>query len=210
MPELCRICHSRRPKRQCPGIQGEICALCCGDQREVNIACPLDCEHLREARLHEKGTELDRDRLPNKDIRISQEFINEHQELALFCMFTLADAALRTPGAVDADVLKVVEALIKTYRTRESGLLYETKTEDRVAARVQDHFERSMQNRQTERAAAGQEPDGNPAVLGCLAFIERSFLTQQNGRPRGRAYIDFLRLRLKIPLSQEDAGLLAS
>src|ERR1700757_3643070 len=98
MQELWRICHTRRPKRHCPGIGGDICSLCCGDQREVNISCPLDCQYLQEARIHEKPIEISRNALPNKDIRLSENFLHEHQDLVLFCSFTLADAALRTPG----------------------------------------------------------------------------------------------------------------
>ena len=61
-----------------------------------------------------------------------------------FCTFTLVDAALRTPGAVDSDVLAALAALIRTYRTSESGLVYETRAEDRVAAAVQELFERRL------------------------------------------------------------------
>ena len=176
--------------------------MCCGNQREVNIFCPLDCQYLREARLHEKPPAIDPKNLPNSDIRIHEQFLRDHEELVLFCTFTLADAALRTPGAVDSDVLAALAALIRTYRTSESGLVYETRAEDRVAAAVQELFERSLADFQKTR----QEKEGlssfrNAEVLGVLVFLERSALTNQNGRPKGRAYIDFVRERLNI--SQE-------
>jgi len=53
----CAICQTRRPRRFCPGVRGEICSLCCGAEREVTVDCPLDCEFLREARRHEKAPE---------------------------------------------------------------------------------------------------------------------------------------------------------
>jgi len=202
MAELCRICNTRRARRRCPGIHGDICAVCCGNQREVNIFCPLDCQYLREARLHEKPPAIDPKGLPNSDIRIYEQFLRDHEELVLFCTFTLADAALRTPGAVDSDVLAALAALIRTYRTSESGLVYATRAEDRVAAAVQELFERSLADFQKTR----QEKEGlssfrNAEVLGVLVFLERSAITNQNGRPKGRAYIDFVRERLNI--SQE-------
>ena len=49
------------------------------------------------------------------------------KSLLLFCMVSLVHAALRTDSATDADALEALEALIKTYRTVESGLLYETR-----------------------------------------------------------------------------------
>jgi hypothetical protein len=211
MPELCRICHARRPKRHCPGVEGDICSLCCGDQREVNISCPLECPHLQDARQHEKPFEFDRSSVPNKDIRLTEDFIREHDELILFCLFTLADGALRTPGAVDSDVLKAVAALIRTYRTRESGLEYETKADDRVAAAVQEHFERSMKDFQQQRKeSAGLSPYRDAEILGGLAFAERTAFTQQNGRPRGRAFIDYTRQRLNIPMPQTAPSVLVS
>jgi hypothetical protein len=112
---------------------------------------------------------------------------------------------------VDSDVLKAVEALIRTYRTRESGLLYETKAEDRVAAAIQDHFERSLADFERQRASEpGVAAYRNAEILGSLVFVERSALTHVNGRPRGRAFIDYTRQRLNIPLPVVASGLIAS
>jgi len=211
MPELCRICHTRRPKRHCPGIGGDICPLCAGDQREVNVPCPLDCPYLAEARLHERPLEIDRNTLPNKDVRLTEEFIRDHQELILFCSFTIADGAMRTPGATDVDVLTALDALIRTHRTLESGLVYETKAADRVPAEVQQFFEKSLADFQKRRESEeGHSPYRNAEIIGALVFLERSAFTQRNGRPRGRAFIDFVRTRLNVPIPQQSTGLLVS
>jgi hypothetical protein len=194
MPEPCRLCNTRRPKRRCPGIEGDICAPCCGDQREVTISCPLDCSYLREARLHEKPAEVDRAAVPNPDIRLNDDWLHDHEELVLFSLFTFADAALRTPGAVDSDILAAVEALIRTYRTLDAGLVYETKPDDRVAAAVQEQFERSLADFQKQRAEKEGRSHFRPAeILGCLAFVQRTGLVHRNHRPRSRAFIDFIR-----------------
>lgn len=209
MAELCRICNTRRARRRCPGIHGDICAVCCGNQREVNIFCPLDCQYLREARLHEKPPALDLKNLPNSDIRVDEQFLRDREELVFFCTFTLADAALRTPGAVDSDVQAALDALIRTRRTSESGLVYETRAEDRVAAAVQELFERSLADYQKEREAKeGVAPFRNAEILGVLVFLQRSAIASQNGRPKGRAYIDFVRERLKIGSETEAKGVL--
>ena len=50
----CAICHTRRPRRYCPGVRGHICPVCCGTERENTVSCPLDCPYLREARVREK------------------------------------------------------------------------------------------------------------------------------------------------------------
>lgn len=185
--------------------------MCCGDQREVNISCPLDCEYLQEAHLHERPALVERGSFPNKDIRLSEEFVRVHDELILFSMFTLVDGALRTPGAVDGDVLKALEALIRTYRTRESGLVYETKAEDRVAAAVQDHFERSLSDLEKQRTSeVGVSAYRTAEILGSLVFVERSAMTHVNGRPRGRAFIDYTRKQLNIPVPGVSSGRMVS
>ena len=211
MSDPCRICHTRRPKRHCPGIEGDICPQCCGDQREVNVACPFDCPYLAEARLHERAPEIDASELPNKDVRLTEEFVREHQDLILFSSFTLADAAMRTAMATDADVISALDALIRTRRTTESGLVYETKAADRVAAEVQELFDKSLADFQKRRETdEGRTPYRNAEILGALVFLERSAFAQRNGRPRGRAFIDFLRTRLNVPVAQPSGGLLVS
>jgi hypothetical protein len=199
MPELCRICNTRRARRHCPGIGGDICSICCGDQREVNISCPLDCEYLREARLHEKSSPIDPKSLPNQDVRLTEQFLHDHEELVYFCSFTIADAALRTPAAVDVDLQNALDALIRTHRTLDSGLVYETRPGDRVAASIQELFERSLAEFQKARGSEqGLAPYRDAELIGALVFLQRSALTYTNGRPKGRAYIDFLRVRLRI------------
>jgi len=212
MAELCRICQTRRPRRYCPGVQGEICSLCCGEQREVTIQCPLDCPFLQEARLHEKpAAERDRESLPNQDIRVPESFIREHEELVLFCFVTLVEGALQTSGAIDADLLTALDALIQTYRTTESGLIYETRPDDRVAGAIQDAFENSLNAFEKERHERQALSAYRPAeILVCLVFVQRAALMGVNGRPRGRAFIDATRLRLNIPIPKIRSTLLVS
>ena len=62
--------------------------------------------------------------------------------MLLFGVYSLVKAALRTPGAIDADVLQAVDALIKTQRTSQSGLVYETRAENSIAAAVQRGIQR--------------------------------------------------------------------
>ena len=119
MPEtnLCKICGKRRARRHCPAVHGDICAICCGTEREVSLSCPLECEYLQEAHRREKPMPIDEKQLPDPDIPVTEEFLRDHEELLLFCMVSLVEAALRTSSATDADALEALDALIKTYRT---------------------------------------------------------------------------------------------
>src|SRR5664279_1943712 len=100
----CKICAIRRPKRSCPAVSGEICSICCGQQREMTLDCPLDCEYLEEARKHEAENQVNPDEFPNQDVRLSDKFLRDNEELLVVVGRAVLMAGLGTPGAVDFDV----------------------------------------------------------------------------------------------------------
>jgi hypothetical protein len=190
---LCKLCGQRRAKRACPAVQGNICSICCGTEREVSLSCPLECEYLREAHRREKPVPVDPKDISDRDIEVSEEFIRSHEELLLFSVYSLVQGALRTPGAVDTDVLQTLEALIKTYRTTESGLFYETRPENALAAAIQRVFSDSLADFQKVKEEQEQEtPARNAELLTMLVFLRRIGQQNSNGRPRGRMFVDML------------------
>src|SRR5215472_15830654 len=132
----CKICNTRKPRRYCPGVGGDICSICCGSEREVTVDCPLDCAYLVEARQHENPPVVSAGPLPNQDVRISEEFLRDHEPLLIFLGAKLLEASMATAGAVDSDVQEALETLIRTYRTLESGLYYETRPNNLLAAGI--------------------------------------------------------------------------
>src|SRR5579859_17888 len=49
---LCPLCGIRRARRGCPALGKQICAVCCGTKRLVEIRCPSDCSWLASSREH--------------------------------------------------------------------------------------------------------------------------------------------------------------
>jgi len=191
----CAICHIRRPKRFCPGVGGDICTICCGTEREVTVDCPLDCEYLRDAHRHEKITATDPHDFPNQDIRVTEEFLRDHESLLLFLAGTLVEAALATAGAVDFDVREALDALVRTYRTLQSGVYYETRPTNPIAANICRLAQEAIATfRKEEPERTGMTRTRDSDVLTLLAFLQRLELDNNNGRKRGRAYLDFLRV----------------
>src|SRR5436190_12898073 len=133
---LCKICETRRPKRACPAVGADICSQCCGREREVTLNCPLDCVYLQEARKHERPADVNPAEFPNQDIRVSEAFLRENETLVVAMGRAVLQAGLETAGAVDSDVAEALAALIRTYRTLESGLYYETRPDNMVAAEL--------------------------------------------------------------------------
>ncbi len=182
----CKICSTRRAKRACPAVHGDICAICCGEQREVTLSCPLDCGFLREAHRHEKAVTVPAEQISNPEINITEDFIRSEEELLLFCVYSLLQACLRTSHAVDTDCLAALAALIKTHHTAESGLIYETRAENTVAASIQQKFSASLKDYKSERPPTEE-------IFKMQVFLHRIGQQNQNGRPKGRMFIDLLR-----------------
>jgi hypothetical protein len=189
----CAICHVRKPRRHCPGVQGEICTICCGTEREVTVDCPLDCPYLQEARRHEPPGELDPESVPNRDIDVPEGFLHDREPLLAAAGHALLQAAGET-GAVDQDVREALEALIRTHRTLESGLYYQTRPEHRTAGQIYEAIEAGLKEyRQAETERLGMSHTRDADVLRLLVLLQRVELTRANGRPKGRACLDSLR-----------------
>jgi len=189
----CAICQTRRPRRFCPGLSGEICSVCCGTEREVTVSCPLDCEYLREARKHDKPLSLEGIEIPNKDLRITEAELLDREELLAFVATCVLRAAFRMPGVVDHDIREALDALIRTYRTLQSGVYYETRPTNPLAAGVCAIVQSELAEYRKEETRSGITRTRDSDVLRILVFLQHLELDRNNGRQRGRAFLDALR-----------------
>jgi hypothetical protein len=189
------LCERKRAKRHCPGVGGEICPGCCGAERENTIDCPLDCVYLREARIHERVAAVEGE-LPNPDVRVTEEFAREHDTLIVWLLFSLR-LAMENAQAVDNDAREALGALVQTYRTRESGLIYETRPQNLYAAQVQESLTGAIADfRKRQAGRSGMDTLRDSEILKSLVFLQRLELSRNTGRRRGRAFLDFLRTSL--------------
>lgn len=189
----CAICQVRKPRRECPGVHGEICTICCGTEREQSIDCPLDCPWLREAHEHEKAPDLEATAIPNQDIQVTEEFLRENEVLLAFLAVSVFEGALAAPGATDYDVREAFAALIATWRTLQSGIYYETRTDNRFAATIASHVRAKIDEvRAKEAESQGVSRILDSTILAVLAFLQRLEYSRNNGRKRGRAFLGFL------------------
>jgi hypothetical protein len=189
----CKICNKRRARRHCPGVGGDICPQCCGTERENTVDCPHDCEHLQAARHHEQLAPIPSAEIPNQDIRVTNEFIREHEHVITWLTAALA-RSMEKEHAVDVDAHQALDALIRTYRTLESGLIYETKPQNVYAARLQEALQASIEElRKNLAQESGVHSLRDAELLGALVFLQRLEMQHNNGRRRGRAFFDFLR-----------------
>src|SRR3984885_14822740 len=97
----CMICEVRKEKRFCPAVHGRICPQCCGEQREVTLDCPSDCQYLQQSREHEKprsAEEFDQGAL-FLQVEISDQFTYEREHLLMGLSYALVKAAPAYPHA---------------------------------------------------------------------------------------------------------------
>lgn len=191
----CAICGIRKPRRFCPGVRADICTICCGTEREQTVDCPLECEYLHEAHEHERVPEVDFSQVPNNDFRITEDFLKENEMPLFFLGAAAFEGAIQSRSATDYDAREALEALVRSYKALDTGLVYETKPVNPYAAAIYE----MVQSRVAE--VRKLEAEGQPGafrlrdsiVLGVLVFLQRLEFTNNNGRKRSRAFLDVLR-----------------
>jgi hypothetical protein len=158
----------------------------------MSVDCPFDCRYLQESRFREKRPILNPDEFPNQDIRVTDRFLAEREPLLLFVAGTLAGASMQV-RAIDNDIREALDALIRTFRTLQSGLLYESVPANPMAAHIFNELRRNVEAF-GERVAQqqGVHTIRDTDVLGILVFLQRLELQHNNGRRKGRAFLQFL------------------
>ncbi len=191
MPDKCAICGTRRAKRFCPGWRSDICPQCCGQEREETVACPFDCDFLRQARNHEKVQELTPAQIPHHEIQIKDSFLRDHEILVLVTAAALAEGVTRLEGLIDFDAREALASLVQTYKTLGTGLIYESKPQNPIAAALHELIQlRVSELRQRLQQEAGLPQILDSHILGVLLFFQRMELQINNGRRRGRSFLD--------------------
>lgn len=192
----CAICEIRKEKRFCPAVHGRICPQCCGEQREVTLDCPSDCPYLQQAREHEKprpASDLDTSAL-FPEIELGDGFLYQHEHLVLGLSFALAKRAHADRTLHDQDLISGLTSLARSYeRLVNSGLVYEEPihgpAQQAVIAELQNMVK---EYREAEQKHIGYSSLKDSEVLKALVFLVRMAHARTSGRPKSRAFIDFL------------------
>ena len=192
----CAICNKRKEKRFCPAVHGRICPQCCGEQREVTLDCPSECVYLQQAREHEKPRpieELDQRALFPK-IEIGQQFLYEQEHLILGLSYALAKSAQADRGIRDADLISALSALAHSYETLAgSGLHYEIPVTNLAHQAIASEVQKMVKEyREAEQKHVGYSRLRDSDVFRALVFLLRMAFTRTSGRPKSRAFVDFL------------------
>ena len=135
---LCPVCQQRKAKRACPALGKQICAVCCGTKRIVEIHCPQDCGYLSTARSHppavvQRQQELDRAML----LPLVQGLSDRQAQL--FLMLAAATSRHQSDALhrlADDDVAQAAGSLASTLETSAKGIVYEHQPASLIASRL--------------------------------------------------------------------------
>ncbi len=192
----CAICEKRKEKRFCPAVHGRICPQCCGEQREVTLDCPSTCVYLQQAREHERPRPLqDLDQAALfPQVEIDEQFLYEHEHLILGLSYALAKSAQVDRALTDSDLIAALASMTKKQETLvNSGLHYETPISSLSQQAVVAEVHKMLNEyREAEQKHLGFGRLRDSDVLGALVFLLRMGQTRTSGRPKSRAFVDFV------------------
>jgi hypothetical protein len=192
----CSICEIRKERRFCPAVHGRICPVCCGREREVTLDCPSTCEYLQQARRNERPrpmAELDQGALFPK-VEVRHNFVYEREPLIVGLSFGVAKVARSDRSINDRDAIAGITALAKKYQTLTgSGLYYETAVTSVPQQQLLAELEKMIaQYRELEQKHLGYSTLKDSETLEALVFLVRMAHGRTSGRPKSRAFLDFL------------------
>jgi hypothetical protein len=162
----------------------------------VTLDCPSECPYLQQAREHERprdAGQLERAAL-FPAVEISEQFVYEHEHLIVGLSFALAKCARADRTLADRDLVAALTSLATSYETLvKSSLIYEQPTANLAHQAIATEVETMVQEyREAEQKHAGYTRLRDSEVLKALVFLLRMGLGRTSGRPKSRAFADFL------------------
>jgi hypothetical protein len=191
----CPICNERKARRSCPARAETICTVCCGTEREVTIDCPHDCVYLMESRKIElERMQIDWSKVPFAESKFDRQFAITNGHLLNFIDHAVCKFGVENPATVDTDIVAVLQTLAESYRTQASGIFYEKPIDYALQRALYESIKTAItefRKKETERAGMTTVRDSD--VRDSLIFLTQLAAVHENGRPKGRAYLDLIR-----------------
>ena len=187
---VCPLCDKRRARRGCPALGQQICAVCCGTKRLVQIPCPADCPYLTSAREHPPAVAV---RQQQRDVGLlthGMRDFSERQSQLFFMInsFLQRYEAPELQPLLDDDVIEGVAALASTFETAARGVIYD----HRPTAPPADRLATALKPVIAEAGKHGGSAFERDAAVVLRRIGEASHEVRRADRSNPRAYLDLL------------------
>ena len=204
----CPLCSGRPGKRYCPAIAEQICAVCCGTKREIEIDCPSSCSYLKASRSYELEKPIPDPQVARKVNNFDARFMERYYLILDSVTRAVIEEHLASKELVDGDVIEVFNCLKTTMKTLSSGIYYESLPEGltrlSLFRRVKAVLDELMQ----------PDPSSSRPMLKVTEAIDvLDFLTiaaQANSsiRPKSRRYLDWITEKFGDGLQTQSSGII--
>jgi hypothetical protein len=127
-------------------------------------------------------------------IEVTQQFLYEREPLIAGMSYALAKVARSDRAIRDREVTEALSSLARRYETQvNSGLYYQDASPSLAQQAIVAELEKTLQQyREVEQRHVGYAALRDSDVLRALVFLVRLALTRTSGRPKSRAFLDFL------------------
>jgi hypothetical protein len=204
----CPLCSDRAAKRFCPAKDTQICAVCCGTKREIEIDCPSSCVHLKAGRSYEADKRDPDPELAAKLLDFDAAFLKEYSPILDAISRAVVEEHRSSRWLVDNDVIEVYKALASTMKTLSSGIYYESLPDGSVRQslfrRVKELLDGLMGPQQD---LDGRTLKASEAIQ-VLDFLTLAALINSGARPLTRRYLDWLASMTGAGPGEQSTGLI--
>jgi hypothetical protein len=149
-----------------------------------------------QAREHEKPRSADQidPAALFLQIEVSDQFMYQQEHLLMGLTYALAKAARSDRSLQDQDLIAALTVLAKSYERRvNSGLHYEQPLTSEAQRRAANEVETMVREyREAEQKHMGYSRLRDSEVLNALVFLVRLAHGRTSGRPKSRAFVEFL------------------
>jgi hypothetical protein len=202
---VCPLCQIRKARRSCPALGREICPVCCGTKRRIEIRCPSDCSWLVASRAHPPATVL---RQRDRDLQVLVPMLRDLPERPYLILVLLQDLARRyrpttLPPLQDSDVEEAAASLAATYEVAARGLIYEHQASSLPAQRLLGEWQQALE-RQLLKGGRSESLSRDVALaLRRIEWAARE--ARRHLDPSRTSYLDLLN-RLQESAGGDDPG----
>jgi hypothetical protein len=201
---LCPLCGIRRARRGCPALGKQICAVCCGTKRLVEIRCPSDCSWLASSREHPAAVVVRREQ---RDLGVlmhaARDFSQQQSRLFfLVSKFLLGYESPHLQPVIDDDVTDATTALAASFETELRGVIYEHRPSSSSGERLSTALKPVLAE---AGKGAGSSFTRDAAVV-LRQFEPAVRQARDHDRENRRAFLDLLGRTIGRYPSSEDAS----
>ncbi len=144
----CASCRQRKGRRFCPAKDAAICTQCCGEKRVLEIDCPESCEYLRIGRAREAELEQTRHAqvLEPPEVEKWRRVLDVFGDVMADLQVIIAEERRASRDLKDNDVAEALDCLIRTLRTEDRGVIYQTTSDNLRAEGLRRQFAQLMES----------------------------------------------------------------